>query len=147
MKKAAVLMIPIALIIAAAVVYLVSLSGTRLDMNDNNIRGIRIEQQPEFYNIGPISVTNEAEIKLITDYLNGLELKSPNHNPDEYVGSAFIFTIVNKDGTERTLVHFGNKFLRANDEWYELSYEQASRFDEEIYPNLEATYEHFHHVE
>ncbi|WP_044479371.1 hypothetical protein [Paenibacillus antibioticophila] len=147
MKKAAVLMIPIALIIAAAVVYLVSSSGTRLDMDGNNIRGIRIEQQPEFYNTGPISVTNEAEIKLITDYLNGLELKSPNHNPDEYDGSAFVFTIENKDGTERTIVHFGNKFLRANDEWYEISYEQASRFDEEIYPNLEAAYEHFHHVE
>lgn len=147
MKKAAAILLPVALILVAAVVYLVSSSETQLDMDGNQIKEIQIAQQPEFYKIGPFSVTKEAEIKLITDYLNGLELKSPNNNPDEYVGSAFIFTVVNQDGTERTIVHFGNKFLRANDQWYEISYEQASRFEDEIYPNLEATYEHFHQVE
>lgn len=147
MKKAAAILLSIALILVAAVVYLVSSSETQLDMNGKKIKEIKITQQPEFYNIGPISITKEAEIKLITDYLNGLELTSANNNPDEYVGSSFIFTVVNQDGTERTIIHFGNKFLRANDKWYELSYEQASRFEEEIYPNLEATYEHFHQVE
>lgn len=147
MKKAAAILLPVALILVAAVVYLVSSSETQLDMDGNKIKEIQIAQQPEFYNIGPFSVTKEAEIKLITDYLNGLELKSPNNNPDEYVGSSFIFTVVDQDGTERIIVHFGNKFLRTNDQWYEISYEQASRFEDEIYPNLEATYEHFHQVE
>lgn len=147
MKKAAVWTIPIAVIIVAAVVYLASSSGTHLNMDDKNISEIQIEQQPEFDKIGRISITKEAEIKRITDYLNSLKLKTPNNNPEEYEGSAFIITVTNKDGTEHTIVHFGNKFLRAHEQWYEISYKQASRFEGEIYPNLDATYEHFHHIE
>ena len=71
------------------------------------------------------------DAKLIEDYLFDLNLISDfEENPDEYFGMTWVISLEYENGEERTVYHFGNMFIRAeNEPWYRMTYEEAYRFD------------------
>lgn len=71
------------------------------------------------------------DAKLIEDYLFDLNLISDfEENPDEYSGMTWVISLEYENGEERTVYHFGNMFIRSeNEPWYRMTYEEAHRFD------------------
>ena len=72
------------------------------------------------------------DAQAIVDYLSDLNLISDfPENPNEYVGMTWVISLAYDDGSTRTVYHFGNMFIRAEDgPWYKMSYDEASCLNE-----------------
>lgn len=82
------------------------------------------------------STEDKGQITEIIDYINGLDLKKPTKDADQYVGMSYIITVYFDDKTNIEYIHFGNTFFKElGKEWYEIPYEQAEKF-EGIYKSL-----------
>lgn len=88
---------------------------------------VHVTSLPEQYDYTFAGASAEA----IGKYLQDLRLTSGfSENPDQYVGMAWIITLEYGDGTQITLSHFANMFIRRTDSpiWYKMNYEDASYF-------------------
>lgn len=72
------------------------------------------------------------DAQAIVDYLSDLNLISDfPENPNEYDGMTWVISLAYDDGSTRTVYHFGNMFIRAEDgPWYKMSYDEASCLNE-----------------
>ena len=82
---------------------------------------------PEGYNY---SFNDEEAMAAILKYFNNLTLISNfSENPDEYGGMSWIVEIEYENGEKKTVVHFGNMFVRLNYGcWYKMNEDEAGRF-------------------
>lgn len=88
---------------------------------------VHVSSLPEGYTYS----FSEESARAIVDYFAGLNLISDfSEDPDEYAGMTWVVSIAYEDGTETTLYHFGNMFVRREDgPWYQLAYSEASQFN------------------
>lgn len=66
----------------------------------------------------------------IGEYLRELRLIADlEEDPGSYAGMTWVISLAFESGETETVYHFGNRFIRTeNGPWYQLSYEEASRF-------------------
>lgn len=91
---------------------------------------IRISSLPESENYARIYKDAE-KIKAVQSYMNSLVLTDVfPENPDEYAGATYVITLAYSTGDEHVYYHFGNMFIRKDDQpWKRMQYEQAAAFE------------------
>ena len=101
--------------------------GTEL-LSEGTVSSVRVFSFPEYYDCFYYGV----HTKPIINYLENLTLQSAvDENPDEYDSMTIEIIVTYEDGSELTLYHSGNKFIRSDDsEWYKMDYEQAAQLEE-----------------
>ena len=125
MKKAMALVLILILVFALAGCS-VSAEEKMLLLKNDGVEKISVTSLPEYYNYSFSGQDTQA----IVDYLSELNLISDfSENPNEYYGKVWVISIEYESGEAVTVYHFGNMFIRAEDEpWYKMTYEEASRF-------------------
>lgn len=95
-------------------------------LNDGSVKSVVVTSLPEGYEYSFAGDDAEAVI----DYLSSLNLISVfSENPDEYSGMTWVIAIEYENGTEETVYHFGNMFVRRDGgAWYKMNYDEAARF-------------------
>lgn len=77
-----------------------------------------------------IATQNVREIDDIVSYLDGLDLRNTTKDPGQHYGMSYIITLHLSNESTKEYIHFGNTFFKeSGDVWYEMSYEQAEKFD------------------
>lgn len=115
----------------------VTLNSTQsLKIPDGNITAIVINSLPESKKYSRV-YRNTEKIKIIVGYLNKLSLKGTfSENPDKYVGMTYIINISYADGRQNIVYHFGNMFIRENeDKWKRMTYNEAQKLNKLIQDN------------
>ena len=105
------------------------------DENDS-VSDIRKIESTSLFEISRI-YTSEEKINIIYDYLNNLSLKDEfPENPDEYEGNTYTITLTYNNYKKDVYYHFGNIFLKKNDEnWERMTYDEAIKLDTIIQSN------------
>ena len=100
-------------------------------LKNGTVHKISVSSLPEGYNY---SFRGDA-VQSVIDYISKLTLKSDySENPSEYTGMTWVIVLEYDDGSNLTIYHFGNMFIRTDDSsWYKMSYEEASKLDTLFY--------------
>lgn len=91
---------------------------------------IRISSLPESENYARF-YKDADKIEAVQRYLNSLTLTDEfPENPDEYNGMTYVITLTYSTGDEHVYYHFGNMFIRKDDQpWKKMQYEQAAALE------------------
>ena len=125
---------PIALL--AALVLLCACAPVQLSIPDEGVARIDVASLPDSRDYIRVYTSPEKKAA-VTDYLNGLSLRDDfPEDPSEYCGMSYVIVISYADGSQRTLYHFGNMFIREDGcDWLRMTYDEAQELDDIIYDN------------
>lgn len=106
------------------------ISGCRADqlnIDPTTTSQVTITTLPEDESLQRV-YTDSVKINALCNYLNSLNLISHfTDKVDDYVGQTFIITINGNNDEPLTIYHFGNVFIKQNEnEWKKISYKQGS---------------------
>ncbi len=80
--------------------------------------------------------TDAQKVKVFTEYIQSLTLSETKENPDEYDGMSYTIKMVSSNGDTMEYQHYGNLFFKqSNGVWCDMSYKQASEFEELLKEN------------
>lgn len=104
------------------------------NISEDNILEVKIHTLPPSENYARL-YTDSTKISAITRYLNKLSLQSKfPEQPNEYVGMAYFIEISYADGSHHTVTHYGNMFIRMDNEpWKRMIYEEAEVLEQMIH--------------
>jgi hypothetical protein len=99
-----------------------------LNLKSSEVAKINISSKPSFFK--EFDIANEEQISSVVDYLTMLYKKETRLNPGDYSGGGYLIKIKLENGSTREFMHYGNKFfIEQNSFTYEISYEEAIKFD------------------
>lgn len=100
-------------------------------LKSGTVLTVSVSSLPEGFNYSFSGDTAQSVI----DYISKLSLISDyEERPDEYTGMTWVILLEYNDGSNLTVYHFGNMFIRAEDgPWYKMSYQEASQLDTLFY--------------
>ena len=95
---------------------------------DNGVKSVRVTSLPKGYEYS----FDREDAQAVIDYLSSLDLtETVEEDQKGFVGMTWVITFEYGTGNTVTVYHFGNKFIRRDEgPWYQMTYEQASRFGE-----------------
>ena len=126
MKKIVALILTLVCLLTVTACSNASTKGSVL-LKEGTVNTISVASRPAGYNY---SFSGDAA-QTVIHYISELNLLSDfSENPDEYDGMTWVIELKYDDGSNLTIYHFGNMFIRAdNSSWYKMTYEEASRLD------------------
>ena len=99
-----------------------------LNLNRNDVQKINISDFPSSFKA--FDIDNEEQVQKIIDYLASINTIETKLNPSDYCGGGYSIKVYLSNGSIRYFGLLGNKFfVEKNRFTYEVSYNEATKFD------------------